>query len=117
MTVRIRRALPPPGATGRLLGLVRRRVPTPSSGGFSTKDVHVAFTVLSEGPDVGAGAAASGGGVWRGGGVGGEGGGDGGSGGWGGIAFAELEVERQSRQGSLGGEGGKIIALFISCVP
>lgn len=37
------------GTGGRFLGLVRRR--GASLGGASTKDLHVAFTVLSEGID------------------------------------------------------------------
>ncbi|CAM9268617.1 unnamed protein product [Pylaiella littoralis] len=112
VTVRVRRTLPPPPAAGRLLGLVRRRPAAGSwaSPGFSTTDVHVAFTVLSEGSDVmvAAGGGTTGGvarfltnsfgddvgvdarGVFN------KGWGGSGSG-WGRVAFAELETERQSR--------------------
>lgn len=112
VTVRVRRTLPPPPAAGRLLGLVRRRSAAGSSAspGFSTTDVHVAFTVLSEGSGVmmaaagGPGAAqsltngcgdddvcaSSGAGIFY------EGWGGSGSG-WGRVAFAELETERQPR--------------------
>ncbi|CAN0027265.1 unnamed protein product, partial [Ectocarpus fasciculatus] len=92
VTVRVRRALPPPPAAGRLLGLVRRRPAAgPSaSAGFSTTDVHVTFTVLSRGAPPSPPPAFEDG-------VGGTADGisDGG-GGWGRVAFAELEAERQS---------------------
>ncbi|CAN0290019.1 unnamed protein product, partial [Hapterophycus canaliculatus] len=88
VTVRVRRALPPPPPAGRLLGLVRRRAAAPASGpsssstsaaGFSTTDVHVAFTRGVFFYDGGGGASL------------------GGSSGWARVAFAELEAERQSR--------------------
>lgn len=108
VTVRIKRALPPPPATG-LLGLVRRRPPPSTSGGVSITDMHVAFTVLSEGlaplASVGAGlvgqvdgplamatsanAVERVGTSWS-------------KAGWDSVAFAELEVERLSRWRVLG---------------
>ncbi|CAM9197351.1 unnamed protein product [Ascophyllum nodosum] len=87
VTVRIKRALPPPPSATGLLGLVRRRPTLPASGGFSTTDLHVAFTVLSEGPAVAPFTSA---------GLGRETGGS--EGGWDGVAFAELEIERLSRE-------------------
>ncbi|CAM9244924.1 unnamed protein product [Ectocarpus sp. 12 AP-2014] len=85
VTVRVRRALPPPPAAGRLLGLVRRRPAAGSSASaeFSTTDVHVSFTVLSRGAPAFDG-------------VGGTADGIGDVGVWGRVAFAELEAERQS---------------------
>eukprot|EP00752_Nemacystus_decipiens_P018177 g16307.t1 len=104
ITVRVRRALPPAPAAGRLLGLVRRRTAAGSSAsaGFSTTDVHVAFTVLSEGPDVATAAEAGAGTAARvPGGVGviADGAGQviGEGSGCGGVPFAELEAERQSK--------------------
>lgn len=100
VTVRVRRALPPTPAAGRLLGLVRRRPAAGSSAsaGFATSDVHVAFTVLSEGPDATATAVSAGAGTEAQvpGGVGDVVVGGGGSG-WGRVPFAELEAERQSK--------------------
>lgn len=81
------------------MGLMRRRSAAPESGGVSTKDVHVAFTVLSDGLDSTArqiGNPASGI-VGPGVGVAEDGGSSGRGRGWSGVAFAELEVDRQSR--------------------
>ncbi|CAM9687147.1 unnamed protein product, partial [Laminaria digitata] len=103
VTVRIKRTLPPPTTTGRLFGLVRRRPAAPASGGFSTKDLHVAFTVLSKGdvaaapPGLGSGGdgilgaatAATAADGWR--------KGRGGTG-WETVPFTELEVLRQSSE-------------------
>lgn len=114
--MRVRRPLPPPPATGRLLGLVRRRPVAGSSGAalFSVTDVHVAFTVLSEGLEdaaavpgaaggsgiAGLGSPPLGGGSFGGVGAGGlDGGGALGVGrgvGWGRVPFAQLETERLS---------------------
>ena len=81
---------------------MRRRPAAQASGGFSTKDLHVAFTVISKGNISAAPAALSsgGGGVlgaataataadgWR------EGRGEFG---WGAVPFTDLEVERQTK--------------------
>lgn len=92
ITVSIRRAVQPPqvGAGRRLFGLVRRT--RPAIAGFSTKDLHVPFTVLSEGPGFSSGLE----------GFspppppihekGGEGVGE-----WGVVESADLEVERISK--------------------
>lgn len=95
VTISVKRALPPQiGPGGRLLGLVRRR--NTSLGEFSTNELHVAFTVLSEGIDMHgsvsprvSGIIPSVAGVNN---VSGEGQKED----WGRVAYSDLEVERQS---------------------
>lgn len=92
VTVSVRRSLPPYVGPGeRLLGLGRWRTSSPSTS--STKDLHVAFTVLSEGVGVSPGPPGFGaeGGTEKGGGDGEVRGRD-----WGRVATTEVEVERQS---------------------
>lgn len=121
ITVQVKRPLPPPPPSpGLLLGLVRRTRPAAptknATGGFSTKDLHVPFTVLSKGPDrhdvslaapaaeggndLGIKSGGEGGGGGKGGGRGegfDESGGGGGGSSEGVVASVELEVERQTR--------------------
>lgn len=100
VTVSIKRALQPPpvGPGGRLFGFAKRSRPLDGDG-VSTTELHVAFTVLSDGLGVsswlhGRPAGEGDGDAERG--VGLTGDGSGAEEGWGMVATADLEVERLS---------------------